>query len=226
MKRVAAIIPAYNEEKTIGNVVEVLKFNPYISEIIVVDDGSFDNTSKVAKRVGARVISLSKNRGKAQAMAKGVRATKASILLFCDADLIGLKPENVDALLEPVLDGKVDMSIGTVDRKKLKKYIRWFVQKTDSPVAGQRALKKEVWELIPEKYKKKYYIESVLTYFAKINSLKVKTIVLEGVSHVIKEKKYGFCLGVGKRLSMFAQMVFVNIAIRLQCRRHNYGLNN
>jgi len=154
MKRVAAIIPAYNEGKTIREVIKVLKSNPYISEVIVVDDGSLDNTSNAAKSVGAKVIRLAKNRGKAGAMAEGVKTTNASILFFCDADLIGLDNQNVNALLEPVLIGKVDMSVGTVDRKKLRKYIRWFAQKTDSPAAGQRVIKREFWDEIPAKYKK------------------------------------------------------------------------
>ncbi|MCD6270266.1 glycosyltransferase [bacterium] len=63
-------------------VIKVLRHNPYISETIVVDDGPFNNTSKIAKSVGARIIRLAKNQGKAQAMARGVKVTDASIIFL------------------------------------------------------------------------------------------------------------------------------------------------
>ncbi|HEY0196431.1 MAG TPA: glycosyltransferase, partial [Methanobacterium sp.] len=61
---ISVIIPAFNEEKTVGNVVKTVKKVSYIDEVIVVDDGSYDNTSKVAEKAGATVIQHVKNRGK------------------------------------------------------------------------------------------------------------------------------------------------------------------
>lgn len=214
--KVSAIIPAFNEEKTIGNVIKAVQLNSHIGEIVVVDDGSSDNTYEIAKKAGVGVIKILVNQGKAQAMDRGVEETNAPVLLFIDADLIGLDSKNLDNLIEPVLKGEVDMSIGTVDRKNLKKYIRWFVQKTDSPVAGQRVFRREFWALVPKKYKKEFYIESALSRFARVHSLKVKTIVLDGVTHVLKEKKYGFPFGMGERIRMFIQMVSVNIVLRIR----------
>ena len=66
--KISAVIPAYNEAETIGAVIEELKKCSLVGEIIVVDDGSDDNTGKIAKIAGARVISRKNNGGKATAM--------------------------------------------------------------------------------------------------------------------------------------------------------------
>jgi glycosyltransferase involved in cell wall biosynthesis len=213
--KIAAVIPAFNEEKTIANVIRAAQATHSIDEIIVVDDGSSDNTGKIAKNCGLRVIRLNKNQGKGQALDKGVKSTDAPILIFIDADLIGLTPDHLDNLLEPVIKDKCDMTIGTVDRSKLGEIFCWIVKKTESPFAGTRALKREFWFTIPDKYKKDYYIESVLTYFAKKQSLKTRSILLENVTHLIKEKKHGLWQGAKARAKMFAQIVLINIILRI-----------
>lgn len=213
--KIAAIIPAYNEEKTITNVIRAAQTSCYINEIIVVDDGSSDNTAKIAKDCGVKVISLKENQGKAQALDRGVRATSASILVFLDADLINLTSKHLEELIRPVLENEFDMAVGTIDRSNLGRFFSWFFEKTESPFAGSRALKREFWEKIPEKYKKEYYIESVLTYFAKKYSLRVKPIILYNTKHLIKEKKYGFWQGAKARAKMFLQIAIINIILRI-----------
>ncbi|MCD6429294.1 glycosyltransferase family 2 protein [bacterium] len=214
--KIAAIIPAFNEEKTIANVIRAAQATHSIDEIIVVDDGSSDNTGKIAKDCGVRVIRLKKNQGKGQALDRGVKATNASILVFIDADLINLTPGHLYKLIEPLLREEFDMVIGTVDRSELGQVFCWIVEKTESPFAGTRALKREFWEEIPDKYKKDYYIESVLTYFAKKKSLKIKPIILHNVTHLIKEKKHGIWHGIRARAKMFGQMALINIILRIR----------
>jgi glycosyltransferase involved in cell wall biosynthesis len=81
-----AIIPAYNEEKTIGHVLAVLKNTSLINKIIVVSDGSTDNTVQVAKSYEVEVIELCENRGKGGALKAGLDNNKADVVLFLDAD--------------------------------------------------------------------------------------------------------------------------------------------
>ena len=66
--KISAIIPAFNEEPRIGNVLDVVKEMELIEEIIVVDDGSTDNTYKVAIKKGVKVIRLDSNKGKGAAI--------------------------------------------------------------------------------------------------------------------------------------------------------------
>ncbi len=110
--KITAIIPAYDEEKTIGNVLKPLSAISLIDEIIVISDGSHDNTAKIARNYKARVIELERNQGKTNAVLTGVKNTDADIILMLDADLIGLSYEHIMNLLQPILDKKADMTIG------------------------------------------------------------------------------------------------------------------
>ncbi|WP_374712424.1 glycosyltransferase family 2 protein, partial [Symbiobacterium terraclitae] len=92
VERVSVVIPAYNEAETVGDVVAACAKVPEIDEVIVVDDGSTDETAARARAAGAKVIEHGENRGKAAAMKSGYEATTAPVLLFLDADLIGLHP--------------------------------------------------------------------------------------------------------------------------------------
>ncbi len=87
--KIIAIIPAYNEEKT-GKISSVIrKTKKYVKNVIVVDDGSTDNTSKVAKRAGAKVIRYKMNQGILYATYLGIKEAlkdKADIIVILDAD--------------------------------------------------------------------------------------------------------------------------------------------
>jgi glycosyltransferase involved in cell wall biosynthesis len=82
-----AIIPAFNEEKNIGKIVKDTK--KYVNKVIVIDDCSFDNTSKIARKNGAKVIRLEKNMGVGFASRIGLKeavSLKPDIIIFLDAD--------------------------------------------------------------------------------------------------------------------------------------------
>ena len=112
-KEVAVIIPAYNEEQRILTVLNAAKASKLATEIIVVDDGSQDRTSEVARTVeGVRVIRLKANLGKGGAMVKGVQSTRARLLAFIDADLSGLQGSHIDDIIRPLLQDQCDMCVG------------------------------------------------------------------------------------------------------------------
>ncbi len=152
-KHVIALVPAYNEEVFVKKTVKALKaLSPqYVGEIVVVDDGSTDNTTKVAKRAGARVIKLPANLGKGAALNRALKELKGDVLLLVDADL-GESVVEAKKLLEPVLLGEVDMAIGDLPKPKIKGgfglvkgLAKWGIEhfahfKTNEPLSGQRAL--------------------------------------------------------------------------------------
>lgn len=212
---IAAIIPAFNEEATIKDVIQAVQSSPHISEVIVVDDGSSDKTGEIAESFNIKILQLIKNQGKGVAMDQGVRETDAPLLIFIDADLIGINSENLNNLIEPVLSGRKDMTVGAVDRRNFRRVICWLLEKTELPFSGTRVMKREFWEELPEKYKKKYYIESAITYFAKRKGLRIEKVLMEEVRHLVKEKKHGFFLGSVRRMRMFGQMILVNILLHL-----------
>ncbi|WP_461866576.1 glycosyltransferase family 2 protein, partial [Thermococcus sp.] len=117
-------IPAYNEEKTISNVIKEIKmlkpedFEGKIEDIkiVVVNDGSKDNTVKVAKESGADIIvSFKRNRGLARAFRQGIETALemgADIIVNIDADG-QYNPKEIPKLVKPILEGKADIVLGS-----------------------------------------------------------------------------------------------------------------
>jgi len=121
MKKAFAIIPAYNEEKNVREVVLRLKKIPGI-EPVVVDDGSTDSTAEVAKKLGVVVIRHEKNRGKGEAIRTGLGYAlgegDADYVVTIDADM-QYPPEEVAKLLKKLEDGKVDFVSGFRNPKEI-----------------------------------------------------------------------------------------------------------
>ncbi|MBN9646495.1 MAG: glycosyltransferase family 2 protein [Terrisporobacter othiniensis] len=160
------IIPAYNEENKIKDTLENIKDIKEISEIIVVDDGSSDNTSKVAKEVKSdkiTVITQDKNRGKGYALNNGLKVamTKADIIGFLDADL-GSSSREVGKLITPILNNEADVIIAKFPPAKKKGglgFVKGLAKESvlemtgvelDATLSGQRLFKKEVLKKFDE----------------------------------------------------------------------------
>lgn len=113
MTKISAIIPAYNEEKAIANVIN--KIPKIVSEIIVVNNNSTDSTGKIAFENGATVLS-EKRKGYGYACLKGMeyishQKTKPDIVVFIDGDYSDF-PEELTLLIEPILHQNMDFVIG------------------------------------------------------------------------------------------------------------------
>lgn len=108
------IIPAFNEEKTIQKVLEAAVNWKNALEIIVISDGSTDKTADIVRKYTPKVklIELSVNKGKGNALAEGILYTKSEIIVFLDADIVGLRPRDINELVQPVIHGKAEMIIG------------------------------------------------------------------------------------------------------------------
>ena len=110
--RFLAIIPCYNEEATIGSV--VLKAKRHVDEVLVVDDGSIDDTAKIAEEAGALVVLHRKNRGKSVGIKTGFKYALANgfdYVVTIDGDGQH-NPSEIPTVLENVLNNGYDISIG------------------------------------------------------------------------------------------------------------------
>lgn len=217
--RVAAIVPAYNEEITIGDILKILLNSSEIDEVIVVDDGSDDETAEISKKLGAKVVGLKENRGKGSAMGEGLRHTTAEIVLFLDADLIGFKKEYIPQIIRPVLKREAVMCVGI--RKRLWGLPRFFVRVDPLlAISGIRALRRFVFERIPPKFIKGFGVETALNYYCKVKKLPVRYIELKNIKQLAKEEKWGWVTGFFQRVKLIFQIIIIRI--RLLYHRKNF----
>lgn len=109
---VSCVVCAYNEADKIGNILKAVHGHPLLREVIVVNDGSTDDTAAFAQAFpDIRLISYPVNRGKTFAMSQGIAAASGDHIMLIDADLDGLTAADVSALAAPVLNSDAEVSL-------------------------------------------------------------------------------------------------------------------
>ena len=175
---ISLIIPAYNEEKTIGEIIDRAK--KFVDEIIVVDDGSVDNTRKIALKHKAIVISHGKNKGYIEALRTGFRYANGNIFVTIDADGEH-DPNDIPKLVKPILEDKADLVLGVREKISFsEKIITWItrikVNVLDAST-GFRAIRREI--ALKMKLKGKCtcgtFILEAAKLGAQITQIKIKT---------------------------------------------------
>jgi len=155
MKRVSVVIPAYNEAETISATLQAIRERFISEEVIVVDDGSEDNTRELAKQWADLVIPMPANLGKGAALQVGWQQATGDVILLLDADLRESAKEAVH-LLAPVLEDHCDLAVAVLPRPKVHagmglakglayhgiRYLTGF--KPNAPLSGQRAVRREL----------------------------------------------------------------------------------
>ncbi|WP_048191923.1 glycosyltransferase [Methanobacterium sp. SMA-27] len=189
---VSVIIPAYNEEKTVGHVVKVVKSLNYITEVIVVDDGSTDQTAIMAIDAGAIIINHIKNRGKGAAIKTGFKNSKGDIVVFLDADIKNLTKSQVDNIIKPIMNGEADITktkfkreAGRVTELTAKPLLNFFFPeiKFDQPLSGQFAAKRSFLNKI--KLEDDYGVDVGIVLDADVMGMRVKEVDIGKVDHVL-----------------------------------------
>lgn len=202
--KTAAIVPAYNEEQNIGKVLSALTSSPLIDEVVVVSDGSTDRTAEVAQKYPVKVIDLPANVGKGGAMRIGANNTEAEVLLFVDADLIGLTGRHIADMLEPVKNGRAAMTVGVFEEGRLATDL---AQKIAPFLSGQRVILRSVFQEIPDIENKRYGVEMALSRYAEREQIPVVHVELKHMAQVTKEEKLGFWKGFRARLRMYWEII-------------------
>jgi glycosyltransferase involved in cell wall biosynthesis len=207
--RTTAVVAAYNEEKTIGEVLTALTSSKHIDEIIVVSDGSSDRTVEIARAFdGVRTIALRENHGKGFAMAVGVANASHDTLFFCDGDMLNILDAHIAALVTPVLDGECDMNIGVRDRGPVANVLHLHL-KCGPVLSGIRVMKKAVFETVPPQYQAHFKIEAALNYFCARAGYRQQQTIITGLGHVIKESKRGLSEGLQARWAMTREVILL-----------------
>ncbi|PIP56027.1 MAG: hypothetical protein COX06_00015, partial [Candidatus Zambryskibacteria bacterium CG22_combo_CG10-13_8_21_14_all_42_17] len=210
-QKITAIVPTYNESQRIGRILDVLTTYPKFEEVIVVDDGSTDDTEEVIKLYPVRYIKNEINQGKGHAMEMGVALSTGDIIFFADADVSGLTHEIIDDILKSVVSGDVDMFIGMRNRKiYYLHYIMIFI-----PLfGGERAVTKSLWQILPGYYKYRFRVEAGLNFYALYYGKGFDFKIYKGLSQVIKEKKYGLKEGLRQRWHLYSNVISAQLKLQ------------
>lgn len=196
--RVSCIIPAFNEAVRIGCVLEAVAGHPDVAEVIVVDDASTDATAEIVAAIaattpGLRLIRQPQNRGKTAALAAGIEAAGAPLLLLLDADLIGLTPAHIAALIAPVRSGRADISISLRDNAPRL----WRAIGLDY-ISGERVLARSLLDQPLEVLLRlpKFGFEVYLNTLCIGRRCRIAVVDWPGVKSPFKQSKYGLLAGL------------------------------
>ncbi|MEM6675086.1 MAG: glycosyltransferase family 2 protein [Planctomycetota bacterium] len=119
--KLSVVVPVYNEERTLAEIVERVLAQPFEKEIVLVDDGSKDRSREIMAELASahpevRTIHHEENKGKGGALQTGFQNVTGDVVLVQDADL-EYDPDDYAALLQPILEGKADVVYGSRFRK-------------------------------------------------------------------------------------------------------------
>ena len=204
MTQVAVVIPAYNEADRVGATVAAAATLPWVDVVVVVDDGSRDDTARVAGQAGAAVLRHARNRGKAAAMETGAEAVRLldqrerdqcepqavpRHLLFLDADL-GATAGAAGPLITPVAEGAADLAVA-VFATRVKQGGHGFVVRLSAagirratgwtpaqPLNGQRCLTRAAFDAA-RPLARGFGVETAMTIDLKRKGLRVTEVEVD-----------------------------------------------
>lgn len=217
---VVALVPAYNEGPRIGTVLDVITSHPLVSDTIVIDDGSSDDTSRAAGDFPVQVLRHEKNLGKGAALQNGIDNTaSADFYLFLDADLINLRHHHIDALLAPLMENGDGEPLFTIGVFKGGNPFVHLAQNLFPILNGQRAFKREFIELLPDLSRARFGVEVLMNRFADEMGIPYRWLPLHGISHFTKEAKRGRWQGTKERIQMFYECLDMAVNYRRKVER-------
>jgi glycosyltransferase involved in cell wall biosynthesis len=214
--KVAVLIPAWNEADRIDQTILAVRTLPQVDEIIVIDDGSQDETYRISLEAGARVIRHTTNYGKGAALYSGILATQAEVVVFLDADM-GETAVEIAKLLQPILENRCDMTIGRLPRPLRGGFglVKGFARKgvlrlggvdIEAPLSGQRALNRRVLDVIG-RLGNGYGVEVAMTIDAARRGMRLLEVEVEMKNREYGRDLRGF-LHRGKQLVQIARVLY------------------
>jgi glycosyltransferase involved in cell wall biosynthesis len=205
--KISCVVCTYNEAARIDPVLVAASRHPLIDELIVVDDGSTDRTrERLASRSDLTLISYPNNRGKAYALAQGLRAVSSEFVMLLDADLSGLGAEQLSELAHPVLTGAADASV-SLRRNSLALYRAIGLDF----VSGERVLPASLLrDRLPEMERMPGWgAEAFINELIIREHLRLAVVRWPDVVNTRKAQKLGYWRGAAAEMRMIAQAAVI-----------------
>jgi glycosyltransferase involved in cell wall biosynthesis len=225
-RQVGVVIPARNEERHLPGVLGTVLSVDWLSQVIVVDDNSTDNTLEISRDFTHQddrlsVLHLDRSSGKSRALLAGVHALQDRIdeVIFMDADLIGMQTSHIDDLYKPLGSNQCQMAVAVFRSGGLR---TTAAQISTPNLSGQRCMRRSVaFRALNLLENSGYGVEIGLTIYARRNKWKIVYVPWWGVTHLVQESKHGLLRGLQARSVMYAQV----IATWLQYRKDEHWLH-
>lgn len=197
MKSVSVVIPAYNEEKTIGQVIDIVNNSNVDCEVIVINNCCTDDTTKIATEKGAKVV-YCEQKGKGYAMEAGLKAAQNEIVVYLDADITDYNKNLINLLVDPIIERDVDLVKSTFERTKggmvteiatkpLLNMLFPEMYNFSEPLSGMIAGKKSVLEKLT--FEKDYGVDVGIIIDITKMKYKIEEVnigKIENMSHLLK----------------------------------------
>ena len=203
LKLMSCVICAYDEEARIGEVLRVAAQHPLIGEVIVIDDGSRDETSERVRRFPTvKLLRNETNRGKSYSLARGIGAARFEYIILLDADLAGLEGKHLDALALPVIDEVADVTISMRGDSFYRLIGVDFV-------SGERVLPRSLLadDLEQLASTSRWGAEILINEMIIARGMRVQIIDWKSVNHVAKANKLGPIQGMLSDMVMAREIV-------------------
>ena len=197
--QISAIVPCYNEAERIGRVLTVLLRSAIIGQVIVVNDGSTDNSLEAIQSYQhpkLTLVNLVENRGKGDAVKAGLRRARYPLIFLCDADLRGLKEAHLHLLLKEYQKAPGQQIVVGLKEKQgffgtaLGKLLRRRVLPL---IAGERLIARSLLKkILAHKLASHYGLEIFMNYYCRKNKITIKKVELKKVNDLPKFRKAGY----------------------------------
>ncbi len=197
-RRVVAVVPAHDEGDRIGDTVQALRGLPGVSEVVVVDDGSRDDTSLAALAAGATVLRIRRRLGKGAAVEGALaRISPADVWLLADADLAG-SAAGLAPVLEEVLEGRADLAVAMFPAQAgggvgaVKGFAAGAIRvlsgfRATQPLSGQRALTAAALHAC-RPLAQGFGMETAMTIDAARAGLRIREVAAPGLAHRVTHR--------------------------------------
>ena len=203
--KISALIPAYNEGPRIENVLETVCEYPYISQIVVINDGSKDDTAskirnfaKKCKKI--KFVNLKKNRGKTGAILEGVKRVTGNLVVMLDADIKNLKHKYLDKMLYLVASKEYDLVILDRFTDRMSPFGLMGITRV---LGGERAFWLDEFKKIDLKSIKNYQLEVTINMHYIRKDKKVRTVLAPDLEASWQIRKWGLVTGIKSYLKEY-----------------------